>query len=190
MKLITLASRNSQRLVVLINDLLDIEKLAAGKMSLNLTHVDIVTLIKQSIRDNGGYGLKYNVQYVLAEHPDTATVLADSVRLAQVMANLLSNAAKFSGNAQQVDVRILEEVQHYKVEVEDHGFGIPEDFQTEIFNSFAQANNGDTRQQGGTGLGLKISKSLIEAMHGTIGFRTQTDIGTTFWFKLPRVSKE
>ena len=190
LKLITLASRNSQRLIVLINDLLDIEKLAAGKMSLNLANVDMVTLIKQSIRDNGGYGLKYNVQYVLAEHPDTATVLADSVRLAQVMANLLSNAAKFSGNAQQVDVRILEEVQHYMVEVEDHGFGIPEDFQKEIFNSFAQANNGDTRQQGGTGLGLKISKSLIEAMHGTIGFRTQADIGTTFWFKLPRVSKE
>lgn len=189
MKLITLASRNSQRLIVLINDLLDIEKLAAGKMSLNLTNVDVVTLVKQSIRDNGGYGLKYNVQYVLGQHPDSATVVADSMRLAQVMANLLSNAAKFSGNSQQVDVRILEEAQHCLVEVEDHGFGIPADFQKEIFNSFAQANNGDTRQQGGTGLGLKISKSLIEAMHGNIGFRTEANLGTCFWFKLPRVAK-
>jgi signal transduction histidine kinase len=76
------------------------------------------------------------------------------------------------------------------VEIEDHGLGIPEDFQGEIFNSFAQANNGDTRQQGGTGLGLKISKSLIEAMHGTIGFRTTIGTGTIFWFKLSKAAAD
>jgi PAS domain S-box-containing protein len=186
LKLITLASRNSQRLIILINDLLDIEKLAAGKMALNLSSIDLVTLVKQSIRDNGGYGLKYEVQYVLGEHPEKQLVNADSVRLAQVLANLLSNAAKFSDKANQVDIRILDAEHQVCVEIEDHGQGIPEDFQGEIFNSFAQANNGDTRQQGGTGLGLKISKSLIEAMHGSIGFRTTIGTGTVFWFKLSK----
>ena len=159
-------------------------------MALNLSSIDLVTLVKQSIRDNGGYGLKYEVQYVLGEHPEKQLVNADSVRLAQVLANLLSNAAKFSDKANQVDIRILEAGHQVCVEIEDHGQGIPEDFQGEIFNSFAQANNGDTRQQGGTGLGLKISKSLIEAMHGTIGFRTTIGIGTIFWFKLSKAAAD
>jgi PAS domain S-box-containing protein len=184
-KLVELASRNSQRLILLINDLLDIEKLAAGKMALNLTCIDIVNLVKQSIRDNGGYGLKFNVQYVLGAHPERLNIIADNGRLAQVLANLLSNAAKFSGESHQVEIRIIKSDVKVKVEIEDHGHGIPVDFQKEIFNSFAQANNGDTRQQGGTGLGLKISKSLIEAMNGTIGFQTQIGNGTIFWFTLP-----
>nr|WP_315476523.1 ATP-binding protein [uncultured Undibacterium sp.] len=184
-KLVELASRNSQRLTLLINDLLDIEKLAAGKMALNLTSIDIVNVVKQSIRDNGGYGLKFNVQYVLGSHPERLNIIADGGRLAQVLANLLSNAAKFSGESHQVDVRIIKSDVKVMVEIEDHGYGIPADFQKEIFNSFAQANNGDTRQQGGTGLGLKISKSLIEAMNGHIGFQTKLGSGTIFWFTLP-----
>jgi signal transduction histidine kinase len=101
------------------------------------------------------------------------------------MANLLSNSAKFAGEDRQVDIRIVLDQLVARVEVEDHGAGIPADFQDQLFRAFAQANNGNTRQQGGTGLGLKISKALIIAMQGEIGFNTELGSGTTFWFTLP-----
>lgn len=184
-KLVNLAQKNSQRLILLINDLLDMEKLAAGKMVINVNPVDLTGIVRQSILDNGGYGLTLNVQYVLGTHPEQCMVLADAARVPQVMANLLSNSAKFAGEDRQVDVRIVLDQLVARVEVEDHGAGIPADFQDQIFRAFAQANNGNTRQQGGTGLGLKISKVLIIAMQGEIGFNTELGRGTTFWFSLP-----
>ncbi|MES2047888.1 MAG: ATP-binding protein [Pseudomonadota bacterium] len=186
MKLVSIAQKNSQRLMLLINDLLDMEKIDAGKVSLRLTPLDLVSEVKQAIQDNAGYATTLKVKFVLGAHPQQATVLADSNRVAQVMANLLSNAAKFSGDAHQIDIRILLTDDTARVEVEDHGSGIPLDFQKEVFGAFAQANTGNTRQQGGTGLGLKISKSIIDAMQGEIGFDSTPDVGTTFWFTLPR----
>lgn len=185
LKLVSLAYKNSQRLILLINDLLDMEKLTAGKMALATAPVDLVALVKQSILDNGGYGLTLQVQYVLAHHPEQMLVLADAGRLAQVLANLLSNAAKFSGKSHQVEISICATEGMARVAVEDHGDGIPADFQSELFTAFSQANNGNTRQQGGTGLGLKISKTLINAMQGEIGFSTRPGAGTIFWFSLP-----
>lgn len=185
MKLISIAQKNSQRLVLLINDLLDMEKIDAGKVSLSLIPLDLVSIVEHSIHDNLGYASTLNVNFVLGEHPPQAMVRADPNRLAQVMANLLSNAAKFSGDAHQVEVRITSANGLARVEVEDHGIGIQFDFQKEVFGAFAQANSGNTRQQGGTGLGLKISKSLITAMQGEIGFDSTPDVGTIFWFTLP-----
>jgi PAS domain S-box-containing protein len=185
MKLISIAQKNSQRLVLLINDLLDMEKIDSGKISLTLTSLDLVFIVQQGILENQGYAETLDVKFVLGEHPRRAMVNAEANRLAQVMANLLSNAAKFSGNSNQVEIRISLTADTARVEVEDHGIGIPLDFQNEVFNAFSQANTGNTRQQGGTGLGLKISKSLIDAMHGEIGFKTTPDVGTIFWFSLP-----
>jgi PAS domain S-box-containing protein len=185
MKLVSIAQKNSQRLIFLINDLLDMEKIESGSVSLNLCPVDLVREIKQAIQDNLGYAAILKIKLVFGAHPAQAIVLADSNRLAQVMANLLSNAAKFSGDAHQVDIRILLTDGLARVEIEDHGIGISLDFQNEIFGAFSQANSGNTRQQGGTGLGLKISKSLINAMQGQIGFDSTPDVGTIFWFTLP-----
>lgn len=185
LKLVSLAQKNSQRLVFLINDLLDMEKLAAGKMQMQIAAVDLLNIVKLSILDNGGYGLNYQVQYVLGAHPEQCTVLADATRLPQILANLLSNAAKFSGASHQVDIRIRLLDGKARVEVEDHGLGISSQFQEQIFGAFAQDNNGNTRQQGGTGLGLKISKSLVQAMQGEIGFDTSIGSGSIFWFDLP-----
>jgi PAS domain S-box-containing protein len=189
-KLVSLAQKNSQRLILLINDLLDMEKLAAGKMSLKLQAVDLISIVKQSILDNGGYGLNYQVQYVLGAHPESCLVIADAARVPQILANLLSNAAKFSGGSHQVDIRIILRDGKARVQVEDHGLGISNEFQGQIFGAFAQDNNGNTRQQGGTGLGLKITKSLVIAMQGEIGFDTKIGNGSIFWFDLPLATAE
>ena len=103
----------------------------------------------------------------------------------QIMANLLSNAAKFSKPQSQVNIRLQANEHFLRIEVEDHGEGIPLDFQSRIFEAFAQADSANTRKQGSTGLGLNISKNLVEKMGGEIGFQTKLGVGTTFWFTVP-----
>ncbi|MDO8651043.1 MAG: PAS domain-containing protein [Undibacterium sp.] len=184
--LIKIAHNNSRRLVGLVNDILDMEKLASGKMSFKTERVDLVHLLEQAIEANVAYALALNVSLRLVHHPERAWVVAAPDRLMQVLANLLSNAAKFSPKGETVRLEIRPYLErgkaHYKVEVTDLGLGIPASFQTRIFEPFTQADGTDTRQQGGTGLGLSISKTLIEKMHGQLGFVTAEGQGTTFWF--------
>jgi signal transduction histidine kinase len=103
----------------------------------------------------------------------------------QVLSNLLSNAAKFSPKDRPVEIDIIVENNHTRVWVHDYGPGIPIEFRPRVFSAFAQADSSDTRQQGGTGLGLKISKTLVEKMGGKMGFDTELGVGTSFWFQLP-----
>ena len=184
-KLIKVAHSNSLRLNYLINDILDMDKLISGKMPLNMQRIDLQTIAVQSIEANGGYAATLSVSYAFTKNLEAAFVLADAQKLMQVFANFLSNAAKFSPQNDRVEIRILLRGAHYRVEVEDHGSGVSLEFRTRIFEAFAQANSGNTRQQGGTGLGLKISKTLIEDMNGTIGFDSEEGHGAIFWFTLP-----
>ena len=182
--LVQIAFKNSKRLGVLVNDLLDMEKLASGKMVLVQERVDLVALARSSIEANLPYAQPLQVQLRLAEHPDAAWIIGDSNRLLQVFANLLSNAAKFSSPGAVVEIRIREQGAAFRVEVIDHGSGIPEGFRDRIFKKFAQADDGDTRRQGGTGLGLNITQSLVEKMGGKIGFDSEVGVGTVFWFTM------
>ena len=186
--LVQIALKNSKRLGVLVNDLLDMEKLAAGKMVLQFERLDLVALTRTSVEANTPYGRPLQVQFRFAVHPEQAWVNGDSNRLLQVYANLLSNAAKFSKAGDTVDVRILEqkglEGREFRIEIIDHGNGIPPAFRERIFKKFAQADDGDTRTQGGTGLGLNITQSLIELMGGEIGFDSEVGLGTVFWFTI------
>jgi len=122
--------------------------------------------------------------------PTQAHVRVDRLRLAQVLANLLSNAAKFSPQGQTVDVRVLQQGESIRVSVTDHGPGVPENFQARIFSKFSQADATDTRQKGGTGLGLAISKEIIERMGGQIGFNSNPGHGATFWLELTTLALE
>jgi signal transduction histidine kinase len=184
--LIKIAHKNSQRLVSLVNDILDMEKLASGKMTLHLQKLNLVSLAVQSVEANASYAAGFKVRYQMGDHPEQALVMGDADRLMQVFANLLSNAAKFSPTGGQVDLRIIENECAYRVEVEDHGSGIPLEFRERIFGKFAQADGTSTRQLEGAGLGLNITKSLIENMGGDIGFTSEEGVSTVFWFSLPR----
>ena len=185
LKLIKIAHKNSQRLVALVNDILDMEKLTAGKMSLNKDLINLNTLVEHAIESNTAYAQTYNTRFSLTSKPADATIIADADRLMQVMSNLFSNAAKFSPADRAVDITINVEDENIKVSVRDYGPGIPLEFRSRIFSAFAQADSSDTRKQGGTGLGLKISKTLIEKMGGRIGFESELGAGSCFWFSFP-----
>ena len=189
--LIKMAHDNSRRLVGLVNDILDMEKLASGHMTFKSDRLDLVTLVVEAIEANTAYAVGLNVRLQLFSHPDQAWVIADADRLMQVLANFLSNASKFSPKGDVVRLQILTGSQHgknhYKVEVTDVGAGVPLSFQARIFTPFSQADVTNTRQQGGTGLGLSITKSYVEKMHDEVGFISAAGKGTTFWFSLPAV---
>ncbi|MCF2971670.1 PAS domain S-box protein [Synechococcus sp. Nb3U1] len=199
--LVEIAFKNSERLVMLINDILDIEKIESGKMHFDIHPVELMALLQQAIEANRAYAAQFEVDLVLEPTlrsttgiPLTAVqVNVDPNRLMQVMNNLLSNAAKFSPAGQTVRVWVEQVQEGIRVCVQDRGPGIPEAFRSRIFQKFAQADSSDTRQKGGTGLGLSISKAIVERFGGTIGFesnpaqeaREPTQQGTTFYFTLP-----
>ncbi len=183
--LVDIAHNNCERLVRLINDILDIEKIESGKLVFDFHPVEIMQLMDEALEANQAYAEQFRVRYTFDGDLSGVKTLADKDRLMQVMANLLSNAAKFSPANDVVVVSVARHGREIRVSVTDHGTGIPEEFHHRIFQKFAQADASDTRQKGGTGLGLNISKAIIEKHGGEIGFKTQSGIGTTFYFDLP-----
>ncbi|MBD2461652.1 PAS domain-containing protein [Oscillatoria sp. FACHB-1407] len=183
--LLEIACRNSDRLILLINDILDIEKIESGAIDFKLEPIELVPLVEQVIEANRAYGDQLAVQFQLRETVPGVCVKADGDRLAQVLTNLLSNAAKFSPPNSTVDIAIHRYPGTIRVAVTDYGCGIPFEFHSRIFQKFAQADASDSRQKGGTGLGLSISKAIIEKLGGQIGFQTKLGVGTTFYFDLP-----
>ncbi|WP_188568633.1 PAS domain-containing protein [Undibacterium terreum] len=181
--LIHIAHNNSVRLIGLVNDILDMDKLVSGKMIFRTERLDLAQLLENAIEANMAYASSLKVHLRYSEHPPRALIRADSDRLMQVMANLLSNAAKFSADGDTVDICLWQNGQACRVEVTDHGPGIPASYRPHIFEPFTQADGTNTRQQGGTGLGLSITKTLVEKMGGKLGFLTGEGKGTTFWFE-------
>ena len=183
--MLDIAYKNSQRLTLLINDLLDMEKLLAGKMAFNLHKQPLHTLLEQTVYENRAYGDQYQVSFQLAPVADTLQVMVDEQRFLQVMSNLLSNAAKFSPPGNRVDIRTAAEDGNVRISVVDYGSGIPLEFQHRLFQKFSQADASDSRQKGGTGLGLAITKELLENMNGKISVESQPGLGSCFTISLP-----
>jgi PAS domain S-box-containing protein len=185
LELTTIAERNGQRLLDLINDILDVEKIESGKLTLFPETLELGELIAESLTLNRGFADRFKVRLATVGELPAVKVSADRKRLLQVMTNLLSNAAKFSPEGATVDVAMETVDGNVRVGVNDSGPGIPESFRSRIFGRFAQADMSHTRQKGGTGLGLAICKRLLEMMGGRIGFADRAGGGTTFWFELP-----
>jgi PAS domain S-box-containing protein len=188
--LIRIALKNSKRLVRLINDILDIERLAAGSVPLSLRDFDLRDLVSKSLEVNRGYATTHGVTFELVGE-ETADLWAqgDSDRVEQVMANLLSNAAKWSPKDSVVRVSVERSEDWVRVAVSDTGPGIPHEFRSRIFSRFAQADSSDQRAKGGTGLGLSISKAIVEQLGGRLSFECE-ERGTTFEFRLPHVARD
>jgi PAS domain S-box-containing protein len=185
-ELTEVAERNGQRLLDLINDILDIEKIESGKLTLMPEAIRVDELVREAMLLNKGFGDRFKVRFQPRGELLTREVTADRKRLLQVMTNLLSNAAKFSPEGEVVEISTEEAADGLRVGVHDRGPGIPEAFRARMFGRFNQADSTTSRQKGGTGLGLAICKRLIEMMQGRIGFQDRDGGGTTFYFELPR----
>ena len=185
--MLDMAYKNSQRLTLLINDLLDLEKLAAGKMRLNMSIEALAPLVEQAVAMVDVDAQRRQVRLRLQAPSEPVRVCVDVNRLQQVLSNLLSNAVKYSKPGDQVDVRVVLGLDQgvVRVEVTDHGPGIPVEFRGQIFQKFSQADTSDTREKGGSGLGLAISKELMERMNGLIGYESVPGQGASFHFVLP-----
>jgi PAS domain S-box-containing protein len=184
-RLLTIAHKNSQRLVRLVNDILDIEKTESGRVVFNFIRVDLRNAVKQEIEDNRGFAEGFGVAVRLDPASVEAEVSADPDRLAQVITNLLSNAIKFSPTGGEVLVCVEKGDNAFRVSVRDHGSGIPAEFKPHIFEKFAQADGTSSRQKGGTGLGLTIVKQIVERLGGKVGFDDAPGGGTKFYVELP-----
>jgi PAS domain S-box-containing protein len=184
--LIDIAFRNSHRLLRLINDVLDIQKIESGKMDFFMSPLEIAPLIRQAIEVNHFYEEKFGIEFVIEQTIPDIKINADADRIIQVLTNFLSNAAKFSMKDKKVLISVAENKKNIRVSVKNHGPGIPKEFHHQIFQKFSQVDASDARKREGTGLGLWISKELIENMGGEIGFESPNDGDTTtFYFDLP-----
>ncbi|WP_426010661.1 ATP-binding protein [Caulobacter sp. DWR2-3-1b2] len=184
-RLVGIAHANSQRLVRLINDILDTEKIESGQMTFAMEAMDVVELARRALDAMQGLADELGVKLVLTAS-EALTVRGDADRLAQVLTNLLSNAAKFSPKDATVEVSISRlEAGRARVSVRDHGPGVPESFRQRIFSKFAQADGSDTRRLGGTGLGLAICREIVERHGGRIFFDSPPGEGATFHVDLP-----
>ncbi|CAN5349061.1 hypothetical protein BH10PSE1_BH10PSE1_31490 [soil metagenome] len=188
-RLIQIAHANSQRLVRLINDILDIEKIESGKLRLDLAPLDLRDIAERSIDGVRGYAEELGVSLSLAKG-EPAPVRGDADRLIQVVTNLLSNASKFSPSGGVVTVTVDPETRLARLSVTDHGPGIPDAFRARIFSKFAQADGSDTRAKGGTGLGLAIAREITERHGGRLWFESAPGEGSTFHLDLPLANAE
>ncbi len=188
--LLNIAQSNIDRLLLLVNDLLDLDRIAAGEMRIESAPEQLGPLLRQAAEINRSYAEKYyaRIHVTCGYQEETATINVDKARFFQVLSNLLSNAAKFSPAGGQILLSAEVMGDKVRIKVVDHGSGIPESFQNRVFQKFSQAQTEETKDRGGSGLGLHISQKLVELMKGRIGFETKNGIGTTFWVDFPLCS--
>jgi PAS domain S-box-containing protein len=185
-ELVQIARDESERLLRLINDILDVRKIAEGKLKLRISINDIDELVSTSLDALKGFADHHNITLV-KDVQATKRIDCDRDRIIQVLANLISNAVKFSSSNSEVTVRASLNADTVHISVSDRGNGIPDVEMKKLFVPFQQLDCSSTRSKGGSGLGLAISKAIVKEHGGEIGVDSKLGIGTTFWFEIPTV---
>jgi signal transduction histidine kinase len=188
--LVQMASKNSTRLAKMIDELLDLQKMESGEMAFRFEPVDVNGLVNEAVEATFGYASQLGINVTTALCDGDCWIMADRSRLDQVMQNLLSNALKFSevGGTVKVGAEVMG--RRVRISVEDEGIGIPDGAKEQVFGRFSQVDSSDTRKVGGTGLGLNISKEIIERHNATIDFVSELGKGTTFFLEFDCLENE
>jgi signal transduction histidine kinase len=189
-RLVLIAHTNVQRLVRLVNDILDIARLESGKAIFHRESVELLTPVKRAIDANCASARVEGLSIRLDAQSPSCIVWADADRLVQLLVNLLSNAIKFSPNRGEIVITVENVKRMARVTIRDHGSGVPDEFRSRIFEKFAQAEAGDARQRGGSGLGLNIAQQIATQHGGTVTFENAPDGGAMFRLELPLLVKE
>jgi signal transduction histidine kinase len=184
--LVKIARSNCERLVRLVNDMLDMERIESGRLEIRREPVDVRLIAADAIDANRGFADKYGVTVRLDSGGENSTVLSDPDWLAQIMTNLLSNAIKFSPEGGEVTVAVESGDNDVGISVRDHGPGVPEELRARIFEKFVQVDASDAREKGGTGLGLSIVKGIVKRLGGTVACMPAPGGGTILRVTLPR----
>lgn len=184
--LLELSQKNCQRMIDLIDDFLSEERLESGRIEYHTEPVEVGAFLQEIAASSRLFALGFGVEVSLRDGKGAGKVLADPVRLHQVLLNLVSNAVKFSKKGGKVSLGVEKKGKSVRILVVDHGRGIPDEFRRHIFQRFSQAKAEDAAFKGGSGLGLSIVKEMVDKMGGTIGYRSQPDVETVFFIDLPK----
>ncbi len=184
-RLIEIARSNADRLSHIVNDILDLEKISSGEVTFDFHDRDLCAVIGDSISEMSPFATTHKNELV-AQLPDMPLMVrVDESRTRQVLANLISNACKYSDDFTDVVVRAERLEDKVIVFIQNHGPGVPDSFRPRIFQAFSQADGSDTRAKGGTGLGLNITRQIVTRQGGAIGFESIPGGVTVFWFTCP-----
>lgn len=186
---LSIAAKNGQRLANLIDDLLDLQKIEAGEMVFHFETINVGELVKEAIESTKSYGEHLGIHVTMVVPKDEVQIKGDQSRLIQVMNNLLSNALKFSHEGGTVQVRVEPRGERVRICVQDEGVGIPKDAHDRVFGKFSQVDSSDIRKVGGTGLGMNITKQIVERHDGKVDYESELGRGSTFYVEFDRIPK-
>ena len=185
---IGMAAKNGHRLANLIDDLLDLQKIEAREVAFHFKPLDANELVNEAVESTAGYATKLGINVTTVPCEEDCRFMGDRSRMMQVMNNLLSNALKFSEERSTVTVRVENHDTRIRISVQDEGVGIPDGAKDRVFGKFSQVDSSDVRKVGGTGLGLNITKQIIERHDATIDYASELGGGSTFFIEFNRLT--
>ncbi len=183
-KVLRIAQRNCDRLIRLVDDTLDLQKIIAGKMSFTMDSINLPKLVEATVASNRPFAERLGIELQLAPSDDGLFVMGDWVRLEQVLTNILSNAAKFSQSGSTVQIYLETAADAVRVLVKDEGVGLTEKDRLGVFDRYSQINSPGTRKVGSTGIGMNISEKIMQAHGGKIDYFKNEGAGTTFFIEI------